>query len=183
MKYRFVIAAFCLLSVCSLANEFYASKALNPVKFSKAAEHADIPLVRNGELNFVIVCDLAPEKKKMHREWKSVTLAAAALQDAFVRTTGKKPQVLSPGSAEAKKAKYIIALGRSSVTDELKLDPLGLPREAFLVRSFARGVVIAGHDGSYIDGSYNHMDWNRYRLNGTLNGTYDFIERVLGLRC
>ena len=182
MKYCFIVAAVCLFAVCSWSNEFYANKALNPVKFSKAAEHADIQLVRNGELNFVIVCDLAPEKKKMHSEWKSVTLAAAALQDAFVRTTGKKPQVFSPGAEETKKAKYIIALGKSSITDELKLDPLGLPKEAFLVRSFARGVVIAGHDGSYIDGSYNHMDWSRYRLNGTLNGTYDFIERVLGIR-
>ena len=182
IKYLLIFSAVSILQLCLQAKEFYANRALNPVKFEKPAEHADIPLVKNGKLNFVIVCDLAVENKKMHREWKSVTLAVQALQDAFIRTTGKKPQAVSPDSPEAKKAQFIIALGKSSVSDKLKLDLAALPKEGFTVRSFDKGVIIAGHDGSAIPGSYNHMDWARYRINGTLNGTYDFIERVLGIR-
>ena len=43
MKYCFIVAAFCLFAVCSQAKEFYANKALNPVKFSKAAHAATAP--------------------------------------------------------------------------------------------------------------------------------------------
>lgn len=174
--------AVCALIFTAHAEEPYANKALNPVKFETPASHSELPLVTNGKLNFVIVCDLGAEKGKIARELKSITLAAAALQDAFASTTGQKPQIVDVNSSEAKEAPFVIALGKSALTDELGLKPLELPKEAFLVKSFDRGVVIAGHDGSLIPGSYDKFDWSRYRLNGTLNGTYDFIERVLGVR-
>ena len=181
-KITYVLSALlCLRAYCG-ASEPYADRALNPVKFETPPKHADIPLVRDGRLNFVIVRAARAEAGGMNRKWKSVTLAAQALQDAFERVTGRKPEVVDAGSAAAAKAAYVIALGKSSLTDKLGLKPLKLPQEAFLVRSFGRGVVIAGHDGSLVPGTYNKMDWNRYRINGTLNGTYDFIERVLGVR-
>ena len=180
----FILAAvFAAVTAACFATELpYANKALNPVKFAEPARHAEIPLIKDGKPNFVIVRDLRAETGRMPREWKSVTLAVEALQDALMRTTGKQAEVIDANSAEAKNVPVVIALGKSPLTDRLGLKPLELPKEAFVVKSFDRGVVIAGHDGSLIPGAYNKFDWTRYRLNGTLNGTYDFIERVFGIR-
>lgn len=170
------------LAISCGAAEPYVNRALNPVKFEETPKHAEIPLVKDGKLNFVIVRDAAAEQDKMPQERKSVTLAVEALVDAFERTTGQKPEVVNAGSPEAERAPYVIAVGQSSLTDQLGLKPSALPKEAFQVKSFDRGVAIAGHDGSLTPGMYDKMDWNRYRINGTLNGAYDFIERVLGVR-
>jgi|GEM_PF-473001 len=181
-KFMLLAAFIAVMSVCSAAESPYANKALNPVKFAEPARHAEIQLIKDGKPNFVIVCDLKSEPAKMARDWKSLALSVDALQDALMRTTGQKAKVVGADSAEAKNAPVVIALGKSSLTDQLGLKPLTLPKEAFVVKSFDRGVAIAGHDGSLIPNSYNKLDWTRYRLNGTLNGTYDFIERVFGIR-
>ena len=75
-------------TVCFAAELPYANNALNPVKFAEPAHHAEIPLIKDGKPNFVIVRDLRAETGRMPREWKSVTLAVEALQDALMRTTG-----------------------------------------------------------------------------------------------
>lgn len=176
----FLACALAALAAAA-APEPYANPALNPVKFKETPKHAGIPLIKDGKLNFVIVRDGKAEKGTP-RHWQSITLAVEALTDALERTTGQKPEVVDADSEAAEKAPYVIAVGKSSLTDRLGLKPLELPKEAFLVKSFDRGIVIAGHDGSLIPGTYNSMDWSRYRINGTLNGAYDFIERVLGVR-
>lgn len=175
---------FCALgaSLCAEgAPEAYANPALNPVKFEQAEQHAALPLVKDGKLNFVIVRDGKAERGVSPRR-RSVALAVEALCDAFERTTGQTPRVADADSDAAEHSSYVIAVGRSPLTERLGVKVSDLPKEAFRVRSFKRGVVIAGHDGSLIPGSYNAMDWDRYRINGTLNGAYDFIERVLGVR-
>lgn len=181
---KIVLLFFCLAALCLSGAEksVYFNKALNPVKFSAPAKHSDIPLIVNGKINFVIAIDKKAETKRIKPEWKSITLSVKALQDALLMTVGQKAQVVDVNSKEASQAEYVIALGKSSLTDKLGLKPLELPKEAFLVKSFDRGIVIAGHDGSLIPNTYNNMDWGRYRINGTLNGTYDFIERMLGVR-
>lgn len=179
-------ATFVLLTVAGLALAAaphpYANLALNPVKFTEPPNHPVLPLIKDGKLNFVIVRDMQVETGKMDSRRKSISLSVDALQDALQRTTGQQAQVVDAASAEAASAAYVIALGKSTLTDKLGLKPLDMPKEAFLVKSFGKGIVIAGHDGSLIPDSYHKMDWTRYRLNGTLNGTYDFIERVLGVR-
>lgn len=180
-KWNFITLAALTFGLGAAEEQPYANRALNPVKFAAPERHAPIPLVKDGKLNFVIVRDLNAERGVPGAR-QSITRAAEALQDAFFRTTGRTAKIVDAGSAEAKNAPYVIAVGKSALTDQLGLKPPALPKEAFLVKSFPRGVVIAGHDGSLIPESYDKFDWTRYRLNGTLNGVYDFNERILGMR-
>ena len=179
-RFLYLVALICGFA---FASEFcYENAALNPVTFEKPVEHKDIVLVKDGELNVVLAYDFAVEPKETTaRERCSIKLAVEALKDAFQRTTGKVPETVN--AAEPLPAgKTVIALGKSAITDKLGLKPLDMPKEAFLVKSFDNCIVIAGHDGSLIPNSYNKMDWTRYRINGTLNGAYDFAERILGMR-
>lgn len=169
------------LAAASLWSMDYRNPALNPVHFEKAPDHAPLKLVVNGKLQFVIACDRETEKKVSPGR-RSVTAAAEALADGFERTTGSRPAIVDASSPEAEKAGLVLAVGRSVITDKLGVDPNRLPKEGFLVRTHPGGLVIAGADGSMIPGSYHPLDTAKYRLNGTMNGAYDFLERVLGMR-
>ena len=159
----------------------YANKALNPVLFEVPNDNRPIELVKDGRLNFVIVCDTQAENKEISQR-QSIRIATIAIQDAFERSTGQKTLVLDASSKELSKYPFQIVVGKNSITDKLGLKPLALPVNGFMIRTFKKGIVIAGHDGSLIPGSYNIYDWSRYRINGTAYGAYDFLERVLGMR-
>ena len=79
--------------------------ALVPVKIEQPAQHEPLTLVKDGKLNFVIVCETEDEKK-LSKLRQSVTAAAEALANGFQRTTGQRPKIVAPGSAEAKKWSY-----------------------------------------------------------------------------
>lgn len=179
MKLRFVL---CCLPLLAFAGNRYENKALNPVKFETPPVHAKLELVRNGKLNFAVVYDSHAERNEKMKQRQSLRIAVGAVCDAFERTTGVRPPVLDADSPDLKNYPYWIVIGKNKITDRLGLDPLKLPPNAFLVKTFPKGIVIAGHDGSLIPGSYNPMDWYRYRINGTAYGAYDFLERVLGMR-
>jgi len=159
----------------------YTNPALNPVIFKSVETHSPIQLVKDGKLNFAIVYDSASEKNTASYR-QSIHQAVEALKDAFKKSTGQTPPVIDAKSADTKKYRYLITVGKNAITDKLGMQPLKLPVEGFEVKTFPDVVAIAGHDGSLIKGSYNNLDSYRYRINGTANGAYDFIERVLGLR-
>ena len=164
------------------ANEVYRNAALNPVKFAPVPEHAPLELVKDGKLNFVIARDMKAEKKSAYSR-QSIRFAVEALTEAFERTTGSKPKVLDASSPELARYPVVIAVGKSVITDKLGMDPLaGTPSGKFTVKTFDKYIVIAGYDGSLVPGSYNNLDWTRYRFNGTSNGAYDFCERIIGMR-
>lgn len=171
--------------------EKYAIPSLNKVKFEKnLSEHPPLELVKNGRLNFAIVADLQsdmngvsiPSGKKLRRERQATRIAVDVLQKSFLRTTGKKPVVLSPDSEDLTRYRYKIWVGKSVFTDKAGIQIEKLPKEGFLIRTVKDGVIIAGHDGNRIPGFYHDLDLDMCVDNGTVNGVYDFIERFLGMR-
>ncbi len=187
MKKSISILAIATGLVLFAAENRYANPALNPVTFEKPVSQKQIELVKNGELQFVIVCNLAGETGTKAKEnsvipvRRSVTLAAEAIQHAFLSSTGKKPLVLTPDSPELQKYPCWIVLGDNPVTRKYGLDPSKLELEEFKVFTFDRGIIIAGRDGSTTN-YYNALDVPRIRVNGTACGAYDFCERFVGMR-
>ncbi len=179
---RLVVMAVVFLGMQAFSQNPYQKASLNPVTFSEPEKHAPLQFIKEGKLNFVLVRDMQAEKEIKQPAWRSLELSGKALQDAFELVYGLRPEIVDAASERARQAPLVLAFGASVLTEELALQPLALPKEGFLLRSFSRGLVVAGHDGSLIPGSYDKFDWSRYRLNGTLNGVYDFIERFLGVR-
>ncbi len=182
MRSCLVIALCITFMAAGVSHADYRNPALNPVKFAEAPAGGEIPLVKNGELNYIIVRPMGDGEEKAIADRRSVTIAAEALKDAFERITGKVPKVVDAASPEAAEAAVVISLGKNAVSEKLGIDFGGFPREGFIVRTFERGVVIAGDDGYLDPNRHNKFDWYRHRFNGTANGAYDFIERVLGVR-
>ena len=183
-----VSGALALLGTVLFAVESkYANPVLNPVTFEQPVNKNKIGLVKNGELQFAIVCDLSKESGKaaadkfVIRVRRSVSLAAEGIRHAFLSSTGKKPVILKPDSPKLAKYPYWIVLGDNPITREHGLDPSKLDLDEFKVFTFDRGIIIAGRDGSSTD-FYNALDISRIRVNGTAYGAYDFCERFVGMR-
>ena len=72
------------------------NKALTPVEFGKAPEHAPVPLVKNGKPDFVIVTDKEAENRMRgkNKTQKSIEPAVEIIQEAFEKCTGVKPEVV-----------------------------------------------------------------------------------------
>ncbi len=185
---KYGLAVFGLL-VCfaTSAGNNLQNPALNKVRFHEPAQHSPLVLLEKGKVRFAIAADLDKEKG-MARSRKSVTRAAALIQNAFQKCAGKPIPVFPPDSPELKKYPVILALGDNLFTRRAGIDTRKMPKEGFAVKTFDPGkdrpgiLVIAGYDGSFHPGTYDEYDWDRYRLNGTLHGAYDFIERFLECR-
>ncbi|MBO4513400.1 MAG: DUF4838 domain-containing protein [Victivallales bacterium] len=175
------LCALCM-SLAWLGAFEYKNPALNPVKFEAAPSHGEIKLLVDGKMNFVIARAKNDGEDKVARDRRSVTLAEEALVDAFERITGEKPKVVDAASEEAGKAPFVISIGKNAISEKLGIDFNAFPKEGFIVKTFERGVVIAGDDGYLTPSRYHKFDRPQYRFNGTTHGAYDFIERVLGIR-
>ncbi len=182
MQRKFLLILSILTSVFFVRGEDYIIAALPKIDLQERPKHPTLELVADGKLNFAIAFDTAVEGKDMLNTRRSIRLGVDALQDAFQRVTGISPEVFDAKSPELSKYRYVISVGKNIITEQQGFDPLKLPPEGFVVRSFAGGVMIAGWDGSLVPGTYNAMDWGRYRFNGSTYGAYDFCERVLGIR-
>ncbi|MBO4647005.1 MAG: DUF4838 domain-containing protein [Lentisphaeria bacterium] len=183
-----VSGALVLLGAAVFAVESkYAYPVLNPVTFEPPMSKNKIELVKNGELQFAIVCDLSKESgpaakaKHVYSVRRSVALGAEGIQHAFLSSTGKKPVILRPDSPKLQKYPYWIVLGDNPITRKNGLDPSKLDLDEFKVFTFDRGIIIAGRDGSSTD-FYNALDIGRIRVNGTAYGAFDFCERFVGMR-
>ncbi len=159
--------------------------ALNPVRFMKTPPGDKLKLISNGKANFAIVIDKNAEAHlpDSKRYQKSIGVAVNILKEAF-KQTAKVTVVVIDASETAKlnNYKYWLVLGKNSITEKLGISVKTLPKEGFIVKTFERGIVIIGQDGSTIKDFYNKYDGNRYRLCGTVWATMDFIERFLGVR-
>ena len=155
--------------------------ALPPVECKGAPQHAPLKLVENGELKFAIIIDQNQEKSRRYPNEKSILSAVDLLQEAFVRCTGKKPEVFDLAELDkAKKYPYQVLLGKSERTIALGMDGMSLPREGFELKTFPDGLAIVGFD--FYDKEKPLKDWNETALRGTLWGAYDFVERFMGCR-
>ncbi|MFA7173869.1 MAG: DUF4838 domain-containing protein [Kiritimatiellia bacterium] len=187
----FVCAAFGAFAVRGEADPM-ANRALPSVERLAAAVHEPLKLVENGELRFAIVGDFKAEAavrgpdgqtlKECKRD--SVWAAAHTLADCFQKCTGMKPAVLEADDPKAAEFPYVIAVGKTKWSEVLGMKPDEFPREGFELRTFEKGVVIAGMDGFAISGFYDLYNWRCSRLscNGTQWGAVDFVERFLGVR-
>lgn len=154
------------------------NKALTPVTHQKAAIHAPIKLIKNGELRFAIAVD--PDAEFNKKGDKCFKRSAKTLADAFEKCTGKRPAIIS--TSDAGKYPYVIYIGASQMAKKAGIDPMKLPVQGFTVRTFAKGVFIVGND-SVVDPDYKKkpLDYRGSSI-GTFYGTCDFAERILGVR-
>lgn len=158
-------------------------KSLTPVKEFARPAGAEMKFVENGALNFAIALDPQAETRAKNRTKKSIAPALVHLTNAIFRTTGRMPAVIDEADAAAlKKWKYLLVLGDSKLARAAGVDVTKMPLEGFAVKTFAKGVVIAGADSSLIEG-YNMGVTDTYGpACGTKWGVLDFCERVLGCR-
>ncbi|MBO4513321.1 MAG: DUF4838 domain-containing protein [Victivallales bacterium] len=183
-----VFAALLLCLIAFSTENKYFNPVLNPVTFEQPGNNNELELVKDGKLNFAIVCDLSAETgqtakaRHVYSVRKSVSLALEGLQHAFFSTTGQKATVLTPNAKELENFKYWIVLGDNPLTRKYGVEPDKMALDEFKVLTFDRGVIIAGKDGSAMPSFYNSMDISRIRVNGTAYGAFDFCERFLGMR-
>jgi len=159
--------------------------ALTPITEKARPAGESMTFVKGGELRFAIVVDKQAEAKtgKWNRSQKSVEPAVSYLIEAFERTTGRKPEILDVSEREKIAAcPFVLAVGATPFAAENGVDGAKLPLDGFAVKTFARGVILAGRDTSTVEG------WNMQPLEsrgsscGTKYAALDFAERFLGVR-
>ena len=155
---------------------------LVPVKFEKKTVHAPVRMVENGKLKFAIVADLQAEKRmrSKNKTELSITPAIEILKEAIRKCTGTEPAVLDV--KDAAKAQFLIVVGDNEITRKNGIDVTKLPPQGLAVKTFDRGIILAGNDSSLIAG-YNMKPLEaRGSSTGTKYAAYDFVERFLGVR-
>ena len=179
MSFAAVIAASLLLQDVQAYD--LKNPALTPVEIRKAEKHAPIQLVKNGQLQFAIIADLDRETGAVRS--RSISYAVDELKTGFQSCTGKTPEVF-PSSQIAlarKKYPFVISVGDNPISAKY-VNVKKLKQEGFEVVTFPGGVVIAGTDSS-LDPSYNKDPLDmKGGIRGTLWGSYDFMERIMGIR-
>ena len=172
LQFLFLSCLFPLI----LCSDPLKNPALNPVTVHAVPQHEAIELVKDGELRFAIVID--GDRPGVFRH------PANTLADAFYRCTGRVPAILThKQKKELAEYPVRIAVGKSPLTEELAIDILKLPKGGFVVQTSKNLIAIAGYDSRCIPGFATPENGNeKIRINGTLHGVYDFMERFLGVR-
>lgn len=179
---RIISAAAAACTLGAVAVDIHLG-SLTPVKEHPRPAGAPLALIENGRLNFAVVIDPKAETRAKNRTGKSIAPALIHLTNAIFRTTGRLPEVVDENDTAAlARHRYVLALGDSRTARAAGFDASTLPAEGFMVKTFGRGVVVAGADTSLIDG-YNMGPIDTYGAGcGTLWAALDFCERVLGCR-
>ncbi|MFH1905473.1 MAG: DUF4838 domain-containing protein [bacterium] len=126
-------------------------------------EQMSAEIVQNGKSDFVIYRSIdAPD---------SVRLAAQELQEYIRRATGAELKIaLAPTDC-------MISLGDNPTARRLGLTTNNVPQEGYRIETRYGNLFILGQDTP--DGKKNARDgFSR----GTLNGTYTFLEKFVGVR-
>ena len=184
MKNILVRMAASILPAVSFAYDIH-TRALTPIVEDAVPQGAEMQFVRNGSLDFVIVADAKAEAKtgKVNRTEKSIGPAVALLADAFEKATGKRPAVVDVGDAERlEAARFWLVVGDCAIARRNGVDISKLPHAGFAVRTFPRGIVVAGWDSSLVAGYNSSKIDPRGAALGTFYGAVDFTERFLGCR-
>ena len=158
------------------------TKELVPVKFEKAPVHSPVKMVENGKLNFAIVADLQAENRmrRKNKTEKSIAPAIEILKEAVQKCTGTVPDVLDV--KDAAKAKFMILVGDNELTRKYGVDVKKLPPQGLAVKTFDKGIILAGNDSSLIEGYNMKPLEGKGSSTGTKYAAYDFAERFLGVR-
>ncbi len=101
----------------------------------------------------------------------SITLAAAEIQRVIKLSTGAELPVVETPAAK------MICLGDHPAARQAKVTADGLPDDGFRIRTVGECLYIVGKDYPG-----DQPPWRGWQSRGTLTGTYDFLERVVGVR-
>ena len=182
--YGCVLASFAGGFASAGSIDIHAPDIVPVVEQKPAPKGKSVALVREGKPCFAIVADLAAERRlTTARRRPSVRPAVELLVGQFERATGVKPPVFESAD-EAKYGTYesLLVVGDNALARSAGVDWEKLPKQGFVVTTFAKGVVICGHDTIRVPG-YNEKPTDRFGTGtGTLFGAYDFCERFLGAR-
>ena len=155
--------------------------ALTPVDFGKTPKHKPVELIKNGVPQFAIIADL--HKEYRGERTRSIAPAVKELKLTVKKSTGKEVEVFTSDRYQEalKKYPYVVVIGDNLIT-RCYVNVKKLKQEGFEIVTFDKGIVIAGTDSS-LDKNYNsHPLDKKGAIRGTLWGTYDFMERVMGVR-
>ena len=183
-RIKLFFSVFLLLPILFSSAYDLKNRALTPVDINELPKHKPVEMIRNGNLCFAIVYDKRIERSVRNRTVKSIFPAVKALENAFFRCTGTKPEVfdISELASVQKKFSSVILVGDNTLTRKLGIDVRKLPDQGFIIKTFEGGVVIAGSDSSLVENYNSHPLDFKGGSTGTMYGAYDFIERILGVR-
>lgn len=119
----------------------------------------DLTIVRNGESDYKIV---VPKEGTLCENF-----AAKELQDFIEQATGAKLPIVSDDGVRFSKYSSLISLGETSLLEDAKInvEDSDLKLDGFVMKTIGKQVFICGA-----------------RDRGTLYGSYDFLEKFLGVR-
>lgn len=174
--------AVSVLTVSANAYDLHL-KSLTPITEKGKPTGAEMRFVENGELNFAIVVDKDAETRAKNRTRKSIAPALVHLTNAIFRTTGKVPAIVDESDSAARsKWKYLLALGDSKTARAAGFNMQKLDKEGFMIKTWEKGLVIAGWDSSLVEGWNMGVTDTYGPACGTKWGVLDFCERFLGCR-
>ena len=160
------------------------SKLFVPI-VEKAKPHgSEMTFAKDGKLDFAIVIDKDAEKRvERNKAEKAIEKSVKYLKREFGIVFGSEPAVVDENDVEALgKFPYWLVVGDSKTAHAAGVYVSDLPDQGFAVKSFERGLVIAGRDSSLVPG-YNGL--TRLDKLGSSMGTYygaiDFVNRFLGV--
>lgn len=130
-------------------------------------ESTDLVLVEGGQARMVIVTADSPNP--------IVNLSVAELVEHVKLATGVELQTTTESDAPAAGEKVRLFLGETEAAAELGIDIAAMENDAFIFRTVGNDLYILGRENNreYQPGSM---------CNGTLYGSYELIERALGVR-
>ena len=172
-----------VMPMCAGAYDLH-SKFFVPICEKAQPAGDEMAFVIDGKPNFAIVIDKKAEARaKNNKAEKSIAPAVRILLREFDKVFGAKVEVVDENDGEAlAKYAYHLVVGDSRLARQVGVDVSKLPDQGFAVKSFERGLVIAGSDSSLVDG-YNgltRLDRRGSSL-GTKYGAIDFVNRFLGV--
>jgi len=140
----------------------WAAVALLLTQMSACEKGKTLTLVSGGRSAYVIYREAGAPP--------SVKLAAEEMQRVIRLSTGVEIPI------ESKPADRMVCLGDNGAAREMGFDVHGLPDDAFLIVTKGSNLYIVGKD------TPDPPRWKGWTSKGTLFGTYEFLERVVGVR-
>ena len=159
--------------------EFDAKKA--PVAAKKADDEGfaaqmaaamvkkPLTLIKNGKVTFVIVTADKPNRIAQY--------AAKELQNHFKLVCGDAPRII--GESQYKSGPAIM-VGETAIAKKYGINPELLAPENLMVARLGDVIVLSGGDNATIPGGM--VAGRSFVPVGTLYATYEFLERVVGIR-
>lgn len=183
VKSVLLIVSVCL-SLTGLGYDLHSPLSV-PIREKAKPAGGDMRFVEKGALRFAIVIDGKAETRAVRNfADKSIAPAVAYLCDEIEKVMGKRPEIVDETDAAKLAAfDYRLVVGDSETARANGVDARALPDQAFAVKTFPKGIIVAGNDSSIVDGFNDGPKMRRRGSSlGTLYGAIDFVQRFLEVR-